>query len=323
MVVQTTCAAPRRLLPYGWRRSSAQISRQHLASRADFADPALARHHRSDARRAFAGAPFALLKTKTMPNTTSPSSHITADTTLATIALRSDAYAAILARRRLDFCCAGRRTLSEACAASGVDVDIVLAELDAEAQARASAATAIDWAQRPLPEVTAFIVDTHHAFTRGAIARLTPLVAKVAGKHGERHPELLVVARAFGELAADLEPHMLREERVLFPYIRSLAAPVSGRPTAPPFGSVRNPVRMMMAEHDRAAELLAELQNATSNFAPPDGACTSYRALYAALAELRLDLLRHVSLENNVLFPRAVEIEERGRPSGHAVAPAS
>lgn len=249
-----------------------------------------------------------------MPNTTSPSPQITADTTLAAIALRSDAHAAILARRRLDFCCAGRRTLSQACAASGLDVNVVLGELEAEVQARAAAATAADWTQRPLPEVIDFIVDTHHAFTRAAIARLTPLVAKVAGKHGEGHPELLVVARAFGELAADMEPHMLREERVLFPYIRALAGSASG-PVTPPFGSVRNPVRMMMAEHDRAAELLAELQNATTDFSAPDGACTSYRALYSALAELRLDLLRHVSLENNVLFPRAVELEERQRLS--------
>ena len=101
---------------------------------------------------------------------------------------------------------------------------------------------------------------------------------------------------------------MMKEERVLFPYIRALGAP-GGAPPAP-FGTVRNPVHMMMREHDRAAELLATLADATANFSPPEDACASFRALYAGLAELRLDLLKHVSLENNVLFPKAVALED-------------
>jgi regulator of cell morphogenesis and NO signaling len=99
-----------------------------------------------------------------------------------------------------------------------------------------------------------------------------------------------------------------REERVLFPFIRGLAAP-EGPPSAP-FGSVRNPVHMMMREHDRAAELLAEITTATSDLSPPADACNSFRALYAGLAELRLDLMKHVSLENNVLFPKAIALEQ-------------
>jgi regulator of cell morphogenesis and NO signaling len=103
-------------------------------------------------------------------------------------------------------------------------------------------------------------------------------------------------------------PHMLKEEHVLFPYIRALAAP--GGPPPAPFGTVRNPVRMMMREHDRAAELLAAIAAATNDLTPPADACNSFRALYAGLAALRLDLLKHVSLENNVLFPRAVALED-------------
>jgi regulator of cell morphogenesis and NO signaling len=154
-----------------------------------------------------------------------------------------------------------------------------------------------------------FIVGTHHAFTRTSIARLTGLLTKVAGKHGDRHPELRRVTVAFDELAQDMEPHMMKEERVLFPYIRALADP--GAPPVPPFGTVRNPVMMMMREHDRAGELLVELTDATGNFSPPADACPSFRALYAGLAELRQDLMRHVSLENHVLFPRAVALEGR------------
>jgi regulator of cell morphogenesis and NO signaling len=248
------------------------------------------------------------MSTAADPNTPSP----TAQTPLATIALRADACAAVLARHRLDFCCAGRRTLSEACASAGLDVDGVLAELDAEVAARAAAKALIpDWNERALAEIVAFITGTHHSFTRAAITRIGPLLAKVGAKHGPRHPELARIAGAFGELAADLEPHMLREERVLFPYIRALEEP--GAPPTPPFMTVRNPVRMMMAEHDHAAKLLAELHDATGGFSAPADACTSYRALYAALAELHLDLLKHVSLENNVLFPRAIAVEESRR----------
>jgi regulator of cell morphogenesis and NO signaling len=232
-----------------------------------------------------------------------------ADTPLATIALRSDASAAILARHRLDFCCGGKRTLSQACSAAGLDLRGVLADLEAEAHARAAGdATTPDWNDRTLVEVIDFIVGTHHAFTRAAIARITPLLAKVTSKHGERHTELITIGRAYAELASEMEPHMLREERVLFPYLRAHAA--SGTAPTPAFGTVRNPVQRLMAEHDQAAVLLEQIVAASGGFSPPADACTSFRAVYAALAELRLDLLKHVSLENNVLFPRALAIEE-------------
>jgi regulator of cell morphogenesis and NO signaling len=241
---------------------------------------------------------------------------LTAELTLATIALRADPYAAVLDRLRLDFCCRGGRTLAQACADAGLAVEPVLAELRAGAAARDASTLgveAIEWIERPLPELIDFIVDTHHAYTRAAIARITPLLAKVAGKHGDRHPELARVSATFGELAADMGPHMLREERVLFPYLRALAGPGGAPP--PPFVTVRNPVRMMMVEHDTAGAQLADLSATTSDFKPPAGACPSYKASYAALAELRLDLVKHVSLENNVLFPRAVALEDqRGGP---------
>jgi regulator of cell morphogenesis and NO signaling len=160
-----------------------------------------------------------------------------------------------------------------------------------------------------LPELIDHIVGIHHVFTRGALARIAPLVNKVVAKHGAQHPELMRISVAFTDLAADLGPHMAREEAVLFPYLRALANPVDP-PAAPPFGTVRNPVRMMMMQHDGAAELLAEIQDASGDFALPEGACASYAALYGALKELRLDLLKHVSLENNVLFPRATTLED-------------
>jgi regulator of cell morphogenesis and NO signaling len=240
----------------------------------------------------------------------STTSGLTADTPMATIALRSDAHASVLDRHHLDFCCGGRRSLSEACARAGLDVGSVLDELNAAATSRLAAALPVDdWIQRPLPELIDHIVDAHHVFTRGALARIAPLMNKVLAKHGPQHPELTRVSVAFTDLASDLGPHMAREEAVLFPYLRALANP-GAPPAAAPFGTVRNPVRMMMMQHDRAAELLAEIQEASGDLAVPEGACASYAALYGALKELRLDLLKHVSLENNVLFPRAITLDD-------------
>jgi len=252
------------------------------------------------------------------PSHASTADPFTGDSALSAIALHGDAHAAVLDRHRLDFCCGGRRTLATACAAAGVDVEQVLRELNTEAGAAASASTAApsDWHEQPIADLIDHIVDGHHAFTRAALARLGPLLRKVVDRHGDRHPELRRVAPAFFELAAELEPHMAREEIVLFPYIRALTAG-DEHPQRPPFGTVRNPVRMMMMQHDRAAALLAEIQDASNDLATPADACTSYAVLYAGLRELRLDLLRHVSLENNVLFPRAIALEEASRfPEG-------
>jgi regulator of cell morphogenesis and NO signaling len=243
-----------------------------------------------------------------MQSTSTTTFSLTPETPLSAIALRSDAHATVLDRHKLDFCCRGGRSLEEACRASGLDVDRVLGELAAETAAREARGADADGRGRTPGELADHIISTHHAYTRAALARLTPLVEKVVRKHGARHPELTRVALAFGELAADMEPHMMKEERVLFPYIRALASP-GGAPPAP-FGTVRHPVRTMMREHDRAAELLAEIAATTADFSPPADACNSFRALYAGLAELRLDLMKHVALENNVLFPKALALED-------------
>jgi regulator of cell morphogenesis and NO signaling len=247
---------------------------------------------------------------------------VSADTSLATIALRSDAHAAVLDRHRLDFCCGGGRTLTESCAAAGLEVGRLLTELnEAEAARSASSVPPPDWNDRPLPELVDYIVDTHHVFTRDLLARLEVLMRKVLTHHGERHPELARISATFDELAAELRPHMAREENVLFPYLRALAS-ASHAPATPPFGTVRNPVRMMMMQHDRAAELLVALEDASGRFTVPQDACVSYAALYAGLTTLRLDLLKHVSLENNAVFPRAMALEDRllgaRLPSGNA-----
>ncbi len=130
----------------------------------------------------------------------------------------------------------------------------------------------------------------------------------MAGVHGQNHPELQQVQTAFSELADELAAHMLKEERILFPYVEQMAGGAGCGPSC--FGSVQNPIRMMMLEHDNAGEKLREMRQATSNYTLPHDACLSYSTLFAAFVEFEQDLHQHIHLENNILFPRAVAMEQ-------------
>ena len=175
----------------------------------------------------------------------------------------------------------------------------------------AGADGSFDWRKQPLPSLVRHVVDTHHRYTHEAVGRIEPLLAKVVARHGQAHPELGKVASTFQLLTADLMPHLSREEQVLFPYIVALCAQEA--PSRPPFGSLANPLRVMTADHETAGTLLNVLRTLTDSFTPPADACASYRALYAALAELRRDLMVHVALENEVLFPGRWRSPRSGR----------
>lgn len=209
----------------------------------------------------------------------------------------------------IDYCCGGKRPLDEACAERGLDAAEVLASL--EGLGRGAAARPDDPTTRSLAALADHIVEKHHIFTREELVRLDRLFDKVSAAHGERHPEIGDLRRLFDALAAELVPHMLKEEQVLFPYVKQLerAAEAGAPPPTPFFGTVRNPVRKMQLEHDSAGELLAGMRRLSGGYTPPADACTSYRTLYEALDELERDLHLHIHLENNVLFPKAVALE--------------
>ena len=166
-----------------------------------------------------------------------------------------------------------------------------------------------------MSEIVAFIVGTHHRYTREAFAMLSPMATKVRQVHGANHDELMLVEKLVHELSDDLLPHMLKEEQVLFPYINAVqdASRDGKEPPMPFFGTARNPIRMMMAEHETAGEKLLEIRTLTTNFTLPPEACTSYRTLFGKLQELEQDLHRHIHIENNILFPRAIETEDKTR----------
>jgi len=209
----------------------------------------------------------------------------------------------------LDYCCGGSRTIAEACSAAGLGVDDVIEQLAEESPAEAPA----EWASLRPPELVDHLEQTHHVYLGDALPRIAGVLSRVTDAHGERHPELYDVGATFFELRAELEPHLQKEEQILFPMIRELYSS-GGTPTFH-CGSLQSPIGVMCSEHDRAGELLARLRSQTSAYTVPSDGCASYVALYAALSELEADTHLHVHKENNLLFPEVVAEELRQTPS--------
>jgi regulator of cell morphogenesis and NO signaling len=211
----------------------------------------------------------------------------------------------------IDYCCGGSRTLGEACAEAKIPVEDALARLQ-KGLAVAPPEPGREWKNAPLNELIAHICNTHHVFVRQECPRIEKLAEKVLSVHGASHPELLQVQEVFGDLANELSVHLMKEEQVLFPYVvRMEEAAIAGEPARPAmFGTVVNPIRMMMQEHDAAGDALKKLREITRNYAVPADGCISYSNLYEALQAFEADLHQHIHLENNVLFPRAVAMEK-------------
>jgi regulator of cell morphogenesis and NO signaling len=215
----------------------------------------------------------------------------------------------------IDYCCGGSKPLEAACRQANISLDEVLRCLK-EPQANlpgVGVAPDLDLQNAPLAELIAHILAAHHGYVKHEVARIKQLLRKVVAVHSASHPELAAVQRTFHELADELLGHMMKEEVVLFPHIEKLeqAAGSGTPPQRAPFGSIRNPVRMMELEHASAGGALEQLRALTSSYTAPENACFSYKTLYAALQDFETDLHQHVHLENNILFPRAIALEGR------------
>ena len=210
----------------------------------------------------------------------------------------------------IDFCCGGNRPLEEACAAANLNVDEVLKSL-AAAMAEPVHPSESELQAGSLAELISHIVKTHHVFVRTQIPEVERLMEKVYSKHGANHPQLAYLRSIFHGLGQELTTHLMKEEHILFPYIERMEeAAVEHDPILPPpFGTVANPVRMMEHEHESAGVALKALRETSQHYTPPADACTSFKALYTALENFEKDLHQHIHLENNVLFPRALEME--------------
>jgi regulator of cell morphogenesis and NO signaling len=176
-----------------------------------------------------------------------------------------------------------------------------------EAESVSSGPSGENWVTAPLAALCNNIERTHHDYLRQELPRLTAIIAKVVNAHGTKHPELVEVQATFAELRNELEPHMAKEECILIPSILYLEAHRKATPF--PFGSLANPIRVMVNDHDHAGDALARLRRLTRDYIPPEGACNTYRVMLDALATLEQDMYEHVHKENYILFPRAVELE--------------
>ena len=233
-------------------------------------------------------------------------STITTEQTISEIAAQTPSSIRVFENLGIDYCCGGKRTLTVAAAKAGVTVDSIVKLLD-DAE-RGNPPSTQNWLEAPLTALIAEIVDRHHSFVRREIPRLNALAAKVAKRHGGAgHPEAVEIESTFGALGDELTLHLMKEEQILFPYIGGMAA--QGTPPAACFGTVQAPIANMVAEHEDAGALLEKLRELTNAYQPPTDACPSFQALYTGLADFERDLHRHIHLENNILFPRAVEME--------------
>ena len=237
---------------------------------------------------------------------------IITEKTIRELALENVTATKVFERFGIDYCCGGSHTLEQACLAANVPVDRVLKSLEEAQQSSPANSADRNWQMEPLGDLISHITNTHHKYTRDEIARLTPLLAKVCSVHGANHPELLKLRDIFAGLTQELTVHLMKEEKVLFPYIVQMEEAVIEKAPIlpPPFGTVQNPVAMMEHEHDSAGYALRTMREISHGYVAPSDACVSYQTLYKALAELEADLHQHIHLENNILFPRAIEVEK-------------
>jgi len=236
---------------------------------------------------------------------------IATEKTVRELALEEASAARIFERFGIDYCCGGKQTLDQACRAANVQINEVLDALRDSPHSGQAPTRDTDWQTQPLGDLISHIKNTHHKYTREEIVRLGPLFDKVCSVHGERHPELFELRATFQGLTQELTTHLMKEEMVLFPYmVKMEESVIQHEPILPaPFGTVRNPVSMMEHEHDSAGAALRTLRATSNGYAAPPDACVSFQTLYKALAELEADLHQHIHLENNILFPRAIALE--------------
>jgi len=230
-----------------------------------------------------------------------------ATSTVAEIVSADFCTAAVFERFGIDFCCNGPTLFADACRAAGADATAVVHALDA----LPSESTSDDVARRSIPELVDHIVTTHHAYVRSSMPTIAHHLATLVEVHGSRHPELLRVSACFQQVSDELTQHLVKEERVLFPYVCELAA-AGDRPVwRSPFGTVENPIRMMEREHTEVGAELHLMRELTHGYATPADGCTTYALTMTELQAFERDLHRHIHLENNVLFPAAVRLERQ------------
>ena len=233
------------------------------------------------------------------------------DETLGQVAAKDLQKAEVFKKYGLDFCCGGKKTVREACEEKGLDFEEITNEL--ELAGKTSAAGTLPYNDQNLDFLADHIVNTHHGYIKKMLPEIRTYAFKVANVHGTRHPELPAIWKLTEEINAELTTHMIKEEELLFPSIKALADAVNNAEQADlsHFGeSIQNLISALETEHELAGRNLEAIRLLSNNYSLPGDACGSYDLLYKMLAEFEDDLHTHVHLENNILFPKALKMEE-------------
>ncbi len=236
--------------------------------------------------------------------------NITKETIIGELVAQDYRAASVFKQNGIDFCCSGNRTIEEACGRRQKDTEAIIQHLK-EVTTQSNGAANVDFVSWPLDLLADYIEKKHHRYVEAKFLEITPFLSKVARVHGDRHPELIEIEQLFNESVADLTMHMKKEELMLFPFIRKMVhAKQTGTSADAPFGTVQNPIRMMMHEHSAEGERFRKISELSNNYLPPHDACNTYRVTFALLKEFEDDLHQHIHLENNILFPKAIELEQ-------------
>lgn len=231
------------------------------------------------------------------------------DKTVAELVTKNIKTAHVFKKYGIDFCCGGGISIEKACENKEIDFSKLEEELLA---ADAPVAKNLNYDSWELDFLTDHIVNVHHSYVEESIPLLIQYTARVAKVHGEHHPEVVEIEKLFHQVAGELVTHLKKEEIILFPFIKKMVKAEKENICleTPGFGTAENPIKMMEAEHEDAGDILKEIARLSNNYIPPEGACNTYRAMYAKLDEFEQDLHLHIHLENNILFPKALKLEK-------------
>lgn len=229
--------------------------------------------------------------------------------TVGEIVKKNYRTAEVFKKYKIDFCCGGSKSINEVCSERNIPVSHLTSELDELSNNHTSNSHSYD--EWDLDFLANYIVNVHHKYVNENIPLLLEYVNKIAKVHSENHPELIKVREYFNEVSSELQHHMMKEENILFPYIIKLQEAFRNKSAfiPPPFGTVRNPISMMEIEHQSAGNLFKEMRKITNDYALPADACNTYNVTFQKLNEFENDLHHHIHLENNILFPKAIDME--------------
>ena len=227
---------------------------------------------------------------------------------LAQIVNNNHQAASVFEKYHLDFCCKGKRSLEQACSEQQLSISRVTEDLE-NVFATDNNSTVIDFEKMNLPQLADYIVQTHHAFVKNEMPQILAYLQKVSSKHGERHPDLYRIFQTFNAVKEEMEGHMKKEELILFPRIKEMQKLIDNENANFQLNItyLQSPIAVMEQEHDHAGDLLNDIRILSNDYTPPQDACTTYRLSFAALKAFEMDLHQHVHLENNILFPKAIE----------------